>query len=370
MNATQTRRLVRSCDDRILAGVCRGIADHFGIDVTLVRVITVVLAFFGGAGVLLYLVGWAMIPEEGRRKSLVDHWLRRGSWQPIAGFVLIAIAVSTIGGRLWGTGDIGFPLFLIGLGAFLVFFRPPAPAPADVEGQSFPVDTTAPSYGSPPPGPPPPVRDTDWDRPHRRSRHRGRSLTAPVLGVLAVGAGITGLVLANGGSVDAMRVLAGGVVIVGVAQIVATRFGRASGLIPVGVVLLIALSFTSALRIPFSGGVGERTYDPATLSELDAEYHLAIGELRLDLGRIHPPSGSVQHITASVGIGHLLLEVPRDVTVVINGHAELGDITIAGQNDGGWQVDQREVLNQGNEGRGRIEIDATVGIGQVEVRDA
>src|SRR5437016_7870604 len=106
VNATQARRLERSGDDRILAGVCRGIAEHFGIDVTLVRVITVVLAFFGGAGVLLYLVGWAMIPEEGHRTSMVERALHRGSWQTIAGFVLIAIAVSTIGGRLWGTGDI------------------------------------------------------------------------------------------------------------------------------------------------------------------------------------------------------------------------------------------------------------------------
>ena len=360
VNATQTRRLERSRDDRILAGVCRGIAEHFGIDVTLVRVITVVLAVFGGAGVLLYLVGWAMIPEEGHRTSMVDRALRRGSWQPIAGFVLIAIAVSTIGGRFWGTGDIGFPLFLIGLGAFLLFFRPPSPAPEDLEVLS-PTPEAAPATMTTEPG---------WSRPRRGPRRRIRGMTAPVLGVLAVGAGITGLVLANGGSVDAMRVLAGGLVIVGAAQIVATRFGRAGGLIPVGLVLLVALSFTSALKIPFSGGVGQRTYNPATLSEVDDEYHLAIGELRLDLGRIHLPSGSVQHITATVGIGHLLLEVPRDVTVVVNGHAELGSFAIGGHDDGGWKVDKREVLHQGNESGGRIEIDATVGVGQVEVQDA
>lgn len=363
VNATQTRRLVRSRDDRILAGVCRGIAEHFGIDVTLVRVITVVLAFFGGAGVLLYLVGWAMIPEEGHRTSLIDRALHRGSWQPIVGFVLIAIAVSTIGSRLWGTGDIGFPLFLIGLGAFLVFFRPPSPSPEVSDVASAAPTTVPPTTATT-------ATEGRWSRPHRRRRPRGRSITAPVLGVLAVGAGITGLVLANGGSVDAMRVLAGGLVIVGAAQIVATRFGRAGGLIPVGLVLLVALSFTSALKIPFSGGVGQRTYNPATLSEVEAEYHLAIGELRLDLGRIHPPSGSVQHITATVGMGHLLLEVPRDVTVVINGHAELGSFMIGGHDDGGWKVDKREVLHQGNESGGRIEIDATVGVGQVEVQDA
>jgi hypothetical protein len=191
-----------------------------------------------------------------------------------------------------------------------------------------------------------------------------------VLGLLAIGAGVTGIVLANGGSVDATRVLAGGLVIVGGGLLVATRFGRAGGLVPVGILLLAALSFTSALTIPFAGGIGQRAYEPATLTEVDAEYHLAIGELRLDLGRIRPPSGSVQHITATVGIGHLLLEIPSDVTVVIDGHAELGGLRLAGHHNGGWKVDQREVFHQGDEGAGRIEIDATVGVGEVEVRDA
>jgi hypothetical protein len=55
---------------------------------------------------------------------------------------------------------------------------------------------------------------------------------------------------------------------------------------------------------------------------------------------------------------------------VITGHAELGSFMIDGHDDGGWKVDKREVLHQGNERGGRIEIEATVGVGQVEVRDA
>jgi len=64
--------LVRKRDGRVIAGVCAGLADYFGTDVTLVRVITVALALFtGGAGFLAYLVGWAIIPEEGP-KTPVD----------------------------------------------------------------------------------------------------------------------------------------------------------------------------------------------------------------------------------------------------------------------------------------------------------
>jgi hypothetical protein len=188
--------------------------------------------------------------------------------------------------------------------------------------------------------------------------------------VLAIGAGAVGLVLAAGGTVDATRVLAGGLIAIGITLVVATRYGRAGGLVPVGVVLLAALSLTAALKIPFEGGVGDRTYRPTTATEVKDEYHLAIGELHLDLRGFPAPSGTTQHITATVGIGHLLLEVPKDVEVVLHGRAELGDLRVLGQDDGGWKVEQDHVLHQGQEGHGRIEIDAHVGVGQVEVRDA
>jgi phage shock protein C len=60
-----TKTLVRSRNDRMVAGVCAGVARYFGIDVTMVRVILVVVCLItGGAGILAYLVAWAIIPEE------------------------------------------------------------------------------------------------------------------------------------------------------------------------------------------------------------------------------------------------------------------------------------------------------------------
>jgi phage shock protein C len=58
------RRLTLSQTDRKIGGVCGGIAEYFAIDPTLVRVVAIVLAFFGGAGVLAYLVSWLIIPKE------------------------------------------------------------------------------------------------------------------------------------------------------------------------------------------------------------------------------------------------------------------------------------------------------------------
>ena len=61
------KKLYRNQNESIFAGVCGGLADYFDIDVTLVRIIFVILAIGGGSGVLLYLILWLVIPsEEGR----------------------------------------------------------------------------------------------------------------------------------------------------------------------------------------------------------------------------------------------------------------------------------------------------------------
>ena len=70
----ETKVLVRSRKGRMVAGVCAGLAEYFGTDVTLVRVIAAVIAVItGGAGVLAYLVAWAIIPEEGEKTSIAEN---------------------------------------------------------------------------------------------------------------------------------------------------------------------------------------------------------------------------------------------------------------------------------------------------------
>jgi phage shock protein C len=66
------RNLYRSNDDRIIAGVCSGLADRFGVDPTVIRLIWVFLLLPGGApGLLPYLALWAIMPDElGDRASL------------------------------------------------------------------------------------------------------------------------------------------------------------------------------------------------------------------------------------------------------------------------------------------------------------
>lgn len=60
----QPRRLVRSREDRMVAGVCAGVAAYLGVDVTLVRLLTVLGAVFGfGSVAIAYLVAWVLLPE-------------------------------------------------------------------------------------------------------------------------------------------------------------------------------------------------------------------------------------------------------------------------------------------------------------------
>ncbi len=60
----ETRKLYRSQTDQVVAGVCGGLAEHFDIDPVIVRVVFILLAFFGGGGVLIYLILWIALPKK------------------------------------------------------------------------------------------------------------------------------------------------------------------------------------------------------------------------------------------------------------------------------------------------------------------
>lgn len=74
-SATSAGPLRRSRDQRIVAGVAAGLAEHFGLDLTIVRVGIVALSLLGGAGVPLYLAAWLLMPEEGSQASVADDLL-------------------------------------------------------------------------------------------------------------------------------------------------------------------------------------------------------------------------------------------------------------------------------------------------------
>ena len=71
-NLRNSERLRRSTTDRKIAGVAGGLGKHLNIDPTVLRVLFVVLALFGGAGLVLYGVAWLIVPEEGTDRSVIQ----------------------------------------------------------------------------------------------------------------------------------------------------------------------------------------------------------------------------------------------------------------------------------------------------------
>jgi phage shock protein C len=106
----------------VIAGVCAGLGRYLGIDPVLLRIAFVILALAGGGGVVLYVIGWILIPEEKPGEEL-------GSAPPsstetlrlVAGGVLIAVGVilllnlsiPRIGKYLW-------PLALVAIGVAVI----------------------------------------------------------------------------------------------------------------------------------------------------------------------------------------------------------------------------------------------------------
>ncbi len=58
------KRLYRSRTNKIIAGVCGGIADYTNIDPTVIRLLWLLLSLIWGAGIVAYIIAWIIIPEE------------------------------------------------------------------------------------------------------------------------------------------------------------------------------------------------------------------------------------------------------------------------------------------------------------------
>ncbi|MCK5043429.1 PspC domain-containing protein [Candidatus Pacearchaeota archaeon] len=61
---TKTKKLYRSKKNRIIGGVCGGIGEYLKIDPTIIRIIWAISIFGFGAGILVYLLAWIIIPEK------------------------------------------------------------------------------------------------------------------------------------------------------------------------------------------------------------------------------------------------------------------------------------------------------------------
>lgn len=66
------KKMHRSTSNKMIAGVCGGLGDYFGIDATIVRIIFVVLLLTGSLGFWLYIILWLILPEGGAPADMAE----------------------------------------------------------------------------------------------------------------------------------------------------------------------------------------------------------------------------------------------------------------------------------------------------------
>ncbi len=115
-----------------VAGVCAGIGVRYDVDPVLIRVAFVVSTFFGGAGRVLYLAGWLLLPRYGDQSS-------ESSTKVVVLLVVLAVAASAFGPLGAGVGGSGFVSMVLMLGGlWLLYQRRPEPPVLPGAPQLFP----------------------------------------------------------------------------------------------------------------------------------------------------------------------------------------------------------------------------------------
>jgi phage shock protein PspC (stress-responsive transcriptional regulator) len=395
------RDLRRSNDDRMIAGVCGGLGRYTGVDPIIFRIVLATLAVFGGVGLVLYALAWLLVPDEASGTSEADR-LRSGHRNPLSAIGAVALGVVGIIVLLdvlrhRNNGQIALFIILAVVAVILLsrtsagrslvgsrangpnhgptggFFGPtPTPnvTPTMTQSSAYfePGQTSTAPLGPPagfspsrplytPPPPPPP-------RPPRQP-----SLLGPLalsVGVLVIG---TLFALDALGAIDitAQAVFAAALLTIGVALVIGTWIGRARTLIAVGAIVAVCLAVIAAIDVPLSGGVGSRYYSPTSAAELSSDYHLGIGDQTVDLTDFVANGKTVQ-VTASVGVGRLLVRVPRNIAVVAHVRAGAGDADLLGDHTNGTHVNRTlSIAPTGTTTPGQLVLDLRVGVGEVDL---
>ncbi|MBA2725205.1 MAG: PspC domain-containing protein [Actinobacteria bacterium] len=354
--AQERPRLVRSRTDRKVAGVAGGIAQHLNIDPLLVRIVFVVLTLGGGVGILLYALGWLLVPQDGEDPvggGAFDR-MRHSTWIPIG---LLVVGGSILFGNAfsWDGGAVFFALVLIALGWLLYKEESVAPASgspggAPGGGASF----TTPAYGGVAPS-------TAVSRPAPAS-YLGRYTFAGMLLVI----GFTALLETTDViTFDRRLYPALALSVVGGGLAVGAFWGRSRALIVLGVLLVPVVILASLVDVPLTGGAGERNFQPATATSVRDEYRLVAGEMVIDLTETEWGSEPVS-FEATIGMGELSIIVPQGVEVDLDASVGAGEITFFDESREGFDVDLDSVGGSDSP-TAELIVDARVSLGVINV---
>jgi len=192
------------------------------------------------------------------------------------------------------------------------------------------------------------------------------------LGLVAIMAlAVAGLFALAGGAAFAVALgwgvpVAIGIIVVGALLALTAFRGGARWLIPPVVAIVIGAGVASAADLDFRGGIGEREYHPVTTAAIPAGgYRLGVGRLVVDLRGIDWNAARVVGLKVDLGTGQADVFVPARVCVKASTHAGVGESEVAGERNGG--LDVNHTAGAGANAVPRLEIDAKVDIGQLRV---
>jgi phage shock protein PspC (stress-responsive transcriptional regulator) len=351
---------IRRTRDKRVAGVAGGLGAHLDIDPVIVRVAFVVLSFFGGVGLLLYIAGWLLIPEEGNdwAKLALD---RRSRTVALALVGLLGI-VLLVRHSWWGSG---FPwgILVVATVVALVATQLPARRSArrrdaaavagtDVSGVSATTEYAAPGAYAPPVQPRP-----------VNPRKRGPILFWFALALMAVALGALGVADLAGADVAPSAYPALVLALSGLVLLVGAFFGRAGGMVLVGLLATVA---TIGSTVADRWDPHKQIERPVVAAQVPGTYHLDMGDLVVDLTRVRNPQAlDGRTIDVSGGVGQLDIRVPDGVTVVT--HSQIsgpGGITAFGQDTGGVNTIVDSTHDAGP-GAPTLTIDADLHVGAI-----
>jgi hypothetical protein len=208
-------------------------------------------------------------------------------------------------------------------------------------------------------------RDETQRPPATAPQPGGLSIGRLVLGGLLIAFGVLWLVDAAGLTELRWRVvLPAALTVVGVGLLASAGRRNHGGLVGLGIVLTVLVVFAGMFPVSTPlVGVGDRTERPRAAAEMATGYELGMGTLLVDLRDVEVPRGGAE-LSASVGMGDLVVRLPEGVGAEVRARSGAGEIVLLGRSRGGVGVtlDERVPENP------TLTLDLSVGLGKVEVR--
>lgn len=385
---TDLSRLRRTVGpDRKIAGVAGGLARHLDVDPLLVRVLMVVLALFGGAGLVLYLALWLLVPEDYTGRAVIGT---RDDTRKVLLIVAGVVALICLTGATFNDSSL-WPLIVLAGGALLFLTLreqrrsggPDGPraeqaaySGSSAYGSSMTgwvgddqatTTSAAPSesygYGGwqPPYGA---DRTGSYSRKPTDPRRRGPILFWWVLASIALVLGSLSMIDMAGADLPGSAYPATALAIIAAGLLLGAFWGRAGGLIFLGFIALVGTGAATATD-RFSDVT---RHDPTSASMVQDSYRIGAGTMLLDLSHVSDPASlDGRQIRVTGGAAQLVIVVPDTMDVaadaVIDGP---GEAIVFNQRDGNIGLNvtgERDVQNE----VGELRIHAEIHFGEIDI---